>query len=169
MLGWWIRISFCFCLFVLKMSNHFYPDSPILMNWPRGSCGRSRSPQSKSSISHDLGWKGNVASSRDWLQPRGLRQMGSLRLLVFLCWSHPVLSSAPPNRSFWNTAAITHSVVKGRTAAFSKRECHSIHQPPGTVYPTDGHRTSTHTGPKPNFGWIFFFSAFSTYHTAVLE
>lgn len=33
-----------------------------------------------------------------------------------------VLSSAPPNRSFWNTAAITRSVVKERKAAFLERD-----------------------------------------------
>lgn len=98
--------------------------------------------------------KREMLSSRCWLQPKRPRQMRSLRLLIFLCWSHPILNFAFPNRAFWNTAAITHSVVKGWMAAFLE-EYHSVNQPPGAVYPTDGCHTSTHMGPEPEL-WIFF-------------
>lgn len=39
-------------------------------------------------------------------------------------------------------------------AAFLE-EYHSVNQPPGAVYPTDGCHTSTHMGPKAEL-WIFF-------------
>lgn len=60
-----------------------------------------------------------------------------------------------PNRSSWNTAAITHSVVAGVNDCPFGEEYHSVNQPPGIVYPTDGCHTSTHTGPKTKL-WTSF-------------
>lgn len=111
------------------------------------------SPQCKSPISQSLEEEGDAVSSRGWLQPKRPRQMRSLRLLIFLCWSHPILNFAFPNRAFWNATAITHSVVKGWMPAFLE-EYHSVNQPPGAAYPTDGCHTSTHMGPKAEL-WIF--------------
>lgn len=119
-------------------------------------------PQCKSSVSPSGEEKGDTVFSRGWLEPKRARQMGSLHLLIFLCWSRPILNFAFPNTAFWNTAAITHLVVKGWMAAFLE-EHHSVNQPPGAVYPTDGCHTSTHMGPKPEL-WNFFLCILNLLH-----
>ena len=66
----------------------------------------------------------------------------------------PILSFASSNRSFWNTAAITHSIVKGRTVAILERNATlSIsHQAPFIHWWMPN---TTHMGPRPKL-WVLF-------------
>lgn len=98
----------------------FSPDSLIQINGPRGSCVVDRAPRGKSSVSHI--WKERETRCRPEAGSNPRDPTDGVLTAPYLFMSvPPTLSFASPSRSFWNRAAITHSVVKGRVVAFLER------------------------------------------------